>query len=601
MRSLRILLLGLLLVPVGGGAARGGEEESARLPGVMETVIRRYEADETSLRRFYREPLSELRLTRLERFLDDWTARLEAIDLEPLGVDDRVDHALLRNHIARRRDEIRLQKARNAETRPLLGFATELLELDRRRWRPTEAPDGKRLAMGLVNVAARLAKARRSVEQAHGINPVARGDTVGLDMPKVSPVVAWRAAQALDRLGDLLKDWYAFHDGFDPGFAWWVKKPYDDLRKAMTAYATFLRESIAGARKGEDAPLIGDPIGADALRRALDREMIPHSPQELLDIAEAQFAWCERQGAAAATELGKDGWEAAVEHVKGLHKAPGAQAAMVAAQAQEAVAFLEQRELLTIPPLAAETWRLRMLGQHAQKTLPFAVYNDQHMLVAYAMSGMDHASKLMSMRGNNEHFTRIVTPHELIPGHHLQLFQAARHRPYRAMFRTPFLVEGWALHWEMLLWDLGWARGPEDRIGMLFWRMHRCARIIVTLKFHLGRMTPGQMIHFLVERVGLELDGATSEVRRYIAGAYGPLYQCAYMLGGLQMRALHHELVGNGSMSNRQFHDAVLRENSIPIALIRAALTGTRLERDAPAWRWPYEGVAPGSDGGRPR
>eukprot|EP01043_Picozoa_sp_COSAG02_P085836 COSAG02_NODE_23410_length_719_cov_2.338710_2_plen_78_part_01 len=25
----------------------------------------------------------------------------------------------------------------------------------------------------------------------------------------------------------------------------------------------------------------------------------------------------------------------------------------------------------------------------------------------------------------------------------------------RQLFRTPFLVEGWALHWEMLLWDIG--------------------------------------------------------------------------------------------------------------------------------------------------
>jgi len=78
------------------------------------------------------------------------------------------------------------------------------------------------------------------------------------------------------------------------------------------------------------------------------------------------------------------------------------------------------------------------------------------------------------------------------------------------------------------------------------------------------------MITFLVDRAGLEPDGATGEVRRWIDGGYGPLYQCAYMTGGLQVRALRRE-VGN-RMTERAFHDAVLEQNSIPIELIRAAM-----------------------------
>lgn len=122
---------------------------------------------------------------------------------------------------------------------------------------------------------------------------------------------------------------------------------------------------------------------------------------------------------------------------------------------------------------------------------------------------------------------------------------------------------------------------------MLFWRSHRCARITVSLRFHLGEMTPAQMIDFLVERVGHERFGATSEVRRYIAGDYSPLYQCGYMIGGLQVRALHSELVGHGTMTHRQFHDAVLREGPIPVALMRAALMPSRtIVAEAPAWRF---------------
>jgi len=207
--------------------------------------------------------------------------------------------------------------------------------------------------------------------------------------------------------------------------------------------------------------------------------------------------------------------------------------------------------------------------------------------VAYAREDMSNADKLMTMRGNNRHFTRITTAHELIPGHNLQAYFAQRFRPYRGLFSTPFLVEGWALYWEMALWDQGYARSPEDQAGMLFWRMHRAARILVTLRFHLGEMTPAQMVDFLVDRVGNERLAATSEVRRFIGGDYSPLYQCGYMIGALQLRALAKEMTAGGAMGAKQFNDAVLRCGPIPVEMIRASLRNLPLSRDTrPQWRF---------------
>jgi uncharacterized protein (DUF885 family) len=91
----------------------------------------------------------------------------------------------------------------------------------------------------------------------------------------------------------------------------------------------------------------------------------------------------------------------------------------------------------------------------------------------------------------------------------------------------------------MLLWDQGFPQTPQDRMGMLFWRSHRLARIIFSLKVHLGEMTPQEAIDMLVDRVGHERANAEAEVRRSFNGTYSPLYQAAYMLGGLQFRALH--------------------------------------------------------------
>jgi uncharacterized protein (DUF885 family) len=99
------------------------------------------------------------------------------------------------------------------------------------------------------------------------------------------------------------------------------------------------------------------------------------------------------------------------------------------------------------------------------------------------------------------------------------------------------------------------------------------------------------MIELLVERVGHERWTATNEVRRYVGRDYSPLYQCAYLIGGLQMRALYREWVSSGKMTARQFHDAVLRANSMPLEMLRTLLAQTPIRRPYRAsWRFAEAG-----------
>ena len=122
--------------------------------------------------------------------------------------------------------------------------------------------------------------------------------------------------------------------------------------------------------------------------------------------------------------------------------------------------------------------------------------------------------------------------------------------------------------------------------------MHRSARVIFTMNFHLGRWTPQQCVQYLIDNVGFEPDNATAEVRRSFDGSVGPLYQSAYLLGALQFRALHAELVKPGKMSDCEFHDAVLHENFMPVELLRADLEGQKLTRDFQT-SWKFYGPHP--------
>jgi len=110
--------------------------------------------------------------------------------------------------------------------------------------------------------------------------------------------------------------------------------------------------------------------------------------------------------------------------------------------------------------------------------------------------------------------------------------------------------------------------------------MHRCARIIFSLNYHLGKWTPQQCIDFLVDRVGHERANAAGEVRRSFKGDYSPLYQVAYMIGGLQFMALKKELVDSGKMTYQQFHDAVMQNNMLPVEMIRVILENKTINKD---------------------
>jgi uncharacterized protein (DUF885 family) len=290
-------------------------------------------------------------------------------------------------------------------------------------------------------------------------------------------------------------------------------------------------------------------------------------------LAERELAWCQAELAKAAKEMGYDDWRDALEAVKNRHPAPGEQPKLVVELADEAIAFIEQRDLVTVPELAKRDWRMTMLSPEYQLQAPFFL-GGQDVWVSYPTDTMPHEKKLMSLRGNNRHFSRAVVHHELIPGHHLQFFYNSRYQTHRELFDTPFWTEGWALYWEFRLWDMGFPQTPEDRIGMLFWRSHRAARIQFSLGFHLGQMTPDEAVDLLVEKVGHERENARAEVRRSFAGDYGPLYQVAYMLGGLQFQALQREMVESGRMSEREFHDAILKGGPMPVAAVRARLRG---------------------------
>lgn len=535
-------------------------EQSSEVNNIMVT----YNADRGALNRFYFVRNSPERRERMKTMYEGYMERLSQLGFENLPTGSKVDYILFQRNLKDELYELAQEKEEYDANAKWFPFADSIYAIEKARRRGA-APDAPALAAEMNSIAKALLASKAALEKEKNM-------TLALSR---------RAAATAKGLQSALKSSFDFYNGYDPLYSWWIPMPYKRLDSLLDQYAALLAAKGKSdvSQKDDGSGIIGQPIGREEIIRQLQYEMIPYTPEDLIAIANKEFAWCDAEMLKASREMGfGDDWKAAMEKVKNSYVPPSKQPDAMMKLYNESVDFIRQHDLITIPELGEETWRMSMMAPERQLVSPFFLGGEE-FIISYPTNTMQHEDKMMSMRGNNPHFSRATVHHELFAGHAMQQFMNSRYKTYRR-FNTPFWVEGWSLYWERLLWDLKFPVSPEDRIGMLFWRMHRCARIIFSLSYHTGKWTPQQCIDFLVDRVNHERANAEGEVRRSFTGGYGPLYQVAYMIGGLQFEALKKELVDSGKMTYKQFHDAIIRENAMPVEMVRAILINQPLTKD---------------------
>lgn len=559
------------------GAGMSFAESNPLPPGEKytgEQLVKTYYADIEDLELVYIFKNSKEYFNRFSTFYTHWLNRLKELDFSELDQQDQVDYILLKRNILAELQQLKQRKSDWEKIKYAVPFASKIIRLQQKRRRGNTL-EGEKVAGILHEVQRDVEQTKSAVKERAFENEKERKTAIN----------------TVKELRKGLKNVYDFYNGYAPNFTYWMKKTYPKTDSVLKAYAGWLNEQpVTIPKKAEDGSGIkGNPIGEKAIKRRLKSQMIPYSPEELIKIAKKEYAWSEHEMIKASKELGygKD-WKQALEAVKKDHLKPGKQPEMIQKMEGKAIRFIDSLHLVTIPDLAKEVWRMDML---TPEQMEFASYflGGPKILIAYPHSSQDYETKEMIMRSGNHGFANAEVFHELIPGHNLQFFMNKRYRSYRRHFSTPFSVEGWAYYWEMLLWDKGYHQTPEEKIGALYWRMTRSARIVFSLNYHLGKWTPQECIDYLVEKGGLERFSAESEVRRSFTGGYGPLYQIAYMLGGIQLYNLHHEMVEKGRMSNREFNDAFLKNGTIPIEMFRALITNQNLNQNF-STQWKFVG-----------
>jgi uncharacterized protein (DUF885 family) len=171
--------------------------------------------------------------------------------------------------------------------------------------------------------------------------------------------------------------------------------------------------------------------------------------------------------------------------------------------------------------------------------------------------------------------------HEAVPGHHLQIALNQELEGLPEFRRHSYLSafgEGWGLYSEWLGLEAGFYTDPYSNFGRLTYEMWRACRLVVDTGVHAMGWSRERMMEFMAANTALSRHEITTETDRYISW---PAQALAYKMGQLkilELRRMAEKELGP-RFDVRGFHDAVLRNGSIPLSVLEDVIRAYVEER----------------------
>ncbi|MEO6579390.1 MAG: DUF885 domain-containing protein [Candidatus Limnocylindria bacterium] len=182
------------------------------------------------------------------------------------------------------------------------------------------------------------------------------------------------------------------------------------------------------------------------------------------------------------------------------------------------------------------------------------------------------------LRENNDRSLRILTIHEAVPGHYLQLAWSNRCASLpRAVFGSGVFAEGWAVYVTQVMMDVGY--GADDPALMLaHWKyfLRAVTNTLMDIRIHSGSMSEDEAMAMMVEGGFQERSEATEKWAR---ARLSSTQLCEYYLGSVEMTELEHEARRRADAEGRTFEwrpflESVISHGTPPMPVIGDILFG---------------------------
>jgi len=181
------------------------------------------------------------------------------------------------------------------------------------------------------------------------------------------------------------------------------------------------------------------------------------------------------------------------------------------------------------------------------------------------------------LREYNDISVKILSIHEALPGHYVQLYYANRHPSLvRSVFGSGVMVEGWAHYSEDMMIKQGFGKGdPRYTLIERKWKLRGVANAIIDQKIHAGTMTEEEAVDFMVNETFQEEAEASGKWRRaQLTSGQLSTYFVGYSLMWDLRRDVEEKLGENFSL--KDFHEQLLSQGSIPVRYLREILLAQR-------------------------
>ena len=390
------------------------------------------------------------------------------------------------------------------------------------------------LAREFAPLGVRLAAVAERVEGLPRLLAAASARLTGLPGRPVSRLHLDTAVRHLPGTGELLDEALAVataadEDGELSRVRARLEAGIPPARDALDRFARHLTDVVGPVAGGEGR--LGPSLYAQKLRHTLRIEMTPdeleHRARREFDIVRAEMVriarsmWPAFHGSEAPPDDDAAVVRAMLDRVAAQHQPPGRLLDFCREELARIEAFCRDHDIVNLPgePLSIE-WTPPFLRSFAGAMLlsPGPLDRGLETFFYVTPTPADWTPEQVEsyLREDNDQMLRLLTIHEAVPGHYLQLSASNRARSLvRAAFSSGVFAEGWAVYITQVMLDLGF--GADDP-GLLLthWKFYlrTTTNALIDVGIHAREMTEAEALALMIDGGFQERSEAVAKYER---------------------------------------------------------------------------------------